>query len=110
MLIGRPGEELQRLKRQRRISRYDDGSRQAPGAGVMGLAATSAALRVVVRRPRSGADSARVAAADALRHGAARTITGASGILVTLPLAGACLLTAGSLLSLPCRPTWSTFT
>lgn len=74
-----------------------------------GVVAASAALRIVVRRPRSGADSATVAADDALRRRAARTITGACGIVVTLPLAGACLLTAVALLSLSCRPTWSTF-
>jgi hypothetical protein len=76
---------------------------------VTGLLAASAALRVVVRRPRSGADLATVAADDALRQRAARTITGACGVLVTLPLAGACLLTAVALLSLSCRPTWWTF-
>jgi hypothetical protein len=43
-----------------------------------------------------------------MRQRAARTITGACGILVTLPLAGACLLTAGALLSLSCRPIWWT--
>ncbi len=74
-----------------------------------GLVAASAALRVVVRRPRAGADTATVAADDALRQRAAQTITGACGILVTLPLAGACLLTAVALLSLSCRPTWWTF-
>jgi hypothetical protein len=76
---------------------------------VTGLVAASVALRVVVRRPRSGADTATVAADDALRQRAARTITGACGILVTLPLAGACLLAAVALLSVSCRPLWWTF-
>jgi hypothetical protein len=75
---------------------------------VAGLIAAGAALRVVVRRPRSGADPATVAADDALRHRAAQAITGACGILVALPLAGACLLTATALLSLSCRPAWWT--
>jgi hypothetical protein len=75
---------------------------------VAGLIAAGAALRVVVRRPRAGADPATVAADDALRHRAAQTITGACGILVALPLAGACLFTAGALLSVSCRPAWWT--
>jgi len=75
---------------------------------VAGLIAAGAALRVVVRRPRAGADPATVAADDAMRHRAAQTITGACGILVGLPLAGVCLVTAGALLSLSCRPAWWT--
>src|SRR6266566_3522340 len=75
---------------------------------VAGLIAAGAALRVVIRRPRAGADPATVAADDAMRHRAAQTITGACGILVGLPLAGVCLVTAGALLSLSCRPAWWT--
>ncbi len=67
-----------------------------------GLIAGGGALRVVIRRARTGADPETVAADDALRQRAARTITGACGILVALPLAGICLVSAGALLSLSC--------
>jgi hypothetical protein len=77
---------------------------------VAGLIVAGAALRVVVRRPRTGADPAAIAVDDGLRHRAARMITGACGILVALPLAGACLLTASAMWSLSCRPAWWTFT
>jgi hypothetical protein len=75
---------------------------------VTGLVAAGAALRVVARRPRTGADPGAVAADDALRQRAARAITGACGILVAIPLAGTCLVTAGALLSFSCRPAWWT--
>jgi hypothetical protein len=73
-----------------------------------GLIAAAAALRVVVQRPRIGADQAAVMADDALRRRAGQTITAACGILVGLPLAGASLMTAAALLSLSCRPAWLT--
>jgi hypothetical protein len=73
-----------------------------------GLIAGGGALRVVIRRARTGADAAAVAADDALRRRAARTVTGACGILVALPLAGICLVSAGALLSSSCRPAWFT--
>ena len=59
--------------------------------------------------PWPGADAAAVAADDALRRRAARTITSACGILIALPLAGICLVSAGALLSLSCRPAWWTY-
>lgn len=62
-----------------------------------GLIAGGGALRVVIRRARTGADPAAVAADDALRRRAARTVTGACGILVAVPLAGIC------------RPAWWTY-
>jgi hypothetical protein len=74
-----------------------------------GLIGAGGALRVVIRRARSGADPALVAADDALRHRAARAITGACGILVALPLAGTCLVSAGALLSFSCQPAWWTY-
>ena len=46
---------------------------------------------------------------DALRRRAARTITSACGILVAVPLAGICLVSAGAVLSLSCRPAWWTY-
>src|SRR5215469_3190455 len=73
-----------------------------------GLVAAAASLRFVVRRPRAGADSAAVAADEALRKRASETITSACGILVAIPLAGCCLVTGVSLLLLSCRPTWLT--
>ena len=76
---------------------------------VTGLIAAGAALRVVIRRARTGADQGAVAADDTLRQRSARTITGACGILVALPLAGTCLVSAGALLSFSCRPAWWTW-
>jgi hypothetical protein len=73
-----------------------------------GLIAAGAALRIVARRPRTGADPRAVMADDAMRQRAARAITGACGILVAVPLAGTCLVTAAALLSFPCRPAWWT--
>lgn len=73
-----------------------------------GLIAAGAALRIVARRPRTGADPRAVMADDAMRQRAARAITGACGILVAVPLAGTCLVTAGALLSFSCRPAWWT--
>jgi hypothetical protein len=75
----------------------------------VGLIAGGGALRVVIRRARTGADAGAVAADDALRRRAARTITGACGILVALPLAGVCLVSAGALLSISCHPAWWTY-
>jgi hypothetical protein len=74
-----------------------------------GLIAAGCALRVVIRRARTGADPAVLAADDALRQRAARAITGACGILVALPLAGTCLVSAGALLSFSCHPAWWTY-
>ncbi len=74
-----------------------------------GLIAAGSALRAVIRRARTGADPDTVAADDALRQRAARTITSACGILVTVPLAGTCLVSAGALLSFSCRPAWWTY-
>jgi hypothetical protein len=75
----------------------------------VGLIGAGGALRVVIRRARTGADTDVVAADDALRQRAARTITGACGIVVALPLAGACLVSAGALLSFSCQPAWWTY-
>jgi hypothetical protein len=74
-----------------------------------GLIAAGAALRVVIRRPRTSADPDMVAADDAVRQRAAWMITGACGILVAVPLAGACLVSAGALLSFSCHPAWWTY-
>lgn len=75
----------------------------------VGLIAGGGALRVVIRRARTGAAADEVAADDTLRARAARTITGGCGILVAVPLAGICLVSAGAMLSISCRPAWWTF-
>ena len=74
-----------------------------------GLIVAGVALRVVIRRARTGADPDGVAADDALRQRAAWTITGACGILTALPLAGVCLVSAAALLSFSCHPAWWTY-
>lgn len=76
---------------------------------IAGLIAAAAALHAVIGRARTSADPGAVAADDAVRQRAAWTITGACGVLVTLPLAGICLVSAGALLSVPCRPAWWTY-
>ena len=73
-----------------------------------GLVTAGGALRAVVDRARTGTDPATVAADDALRRRAAWTVTGACGILVAVPLAGLCAVSAGAVLSLFCRPAWLT--
>ena len=73
-----------------------------------GLVLAGGALRAVVGRARTGTDPDAVAADDALRRRAAWTVTGACGILVAVPLAGLCIVSAGAVLSLFCRPAWLT--
>lgn len=75
----------------------------------IGLIGGGGALRVVIRRARTGAAADEVAADDTLRARAARTITGGCGILVAVPLAGICLVSAGAMLTISCRPVWWTF-
>jgi hypothetical protein len=71
-----------------------------------GLTAAGIALRQVARRPRPG-DPADVAAIDdQLRRRAARTIVGACGVLVTVPLIAVSLATAQGFLAIGCRPGW----
>jgi hypothetical protein len=59
---------------------------------------------LAVRR-RSGSTSD-LAVDDALRRRSARVVTGAVGVLVTIPLAGVCLTAAGVLLRPSCAPMW----
>ncbi len=73
-----------------------------------GLTAAVIALRQVVRRPRPGDPATLAAADDRLRRRAARTITGACGVLVTIPLIGLSLVTAGGLHGISCGPAWWT--
>jgi hypothetical protein len=75
---------------------------------LVGLMASAVGLRQVVRRPRPG-DPADVAAADdELRRQAARTVIGACGVLVSVPLIAVSLVTAGAFLGIACRPGWWT--
>jgi hypothetical protein len=112
--LGRPGRVLLlscRAGWQQTQGPWPGSFYSVPLAAVVagGLIVGSGALRAVIRRARTGADAAAVAADDALRRRAARTITGACGILIALPLAGICLVSAGALLSLSCRPAWWTY-
>ncbi|MEV0155968.1 hypothetical protein AB0H57_19805 [Micromonospora sp. NPDC050686] len=75
------------------------------GAGAV-LAAL--ALRRVVGRPRPVDDAGDLVRDDAERRRSARAVTGAGGLLVTLPLIGVSLTTASALLANPCRPLWWT--
>jgi hypothetical protein len=61
---------------------------------VIGLLMTAVALRVIARRPRSGHPDD-----DARRDRSARTVTGATGILLAIPLAGVSLTAGGALLA-----------
>jgi len=71
-----------------------------------GLTAAAVALRQVVRRPRPGDPAHLTAADDQLRRRAARTVIGACGVLVTVPLIGVSYVTAVGLLAFSCRPAW----
>src|SRR5205814_813319 len=74
---------------------------------LVGLLMAYIAVRIIVRRPRSGSTSD-LAVDDALRERAARVVTGAVGVLIAIPLAGVSLTAAGGLLGIPCAPTWWT--
>jgi hypothetical protein len=110
--LGRPGRSL---VRQCTPDTYEShgpwpGSFYAGQLAVVvlaGLLMAYLALHAVVRRPRSGS-AGDLAGDDALRRRAARTVTGAAGILVALPLAGVSLTAAGGLLGISCAPTWWT--
>ncbi|MBY8872303.1 hypothetical protein K7640_10675 [Micromonospora sp. PLK6-60] len=75
------------------------------GAGVV-LAVL--ALRRVVGRPRPLDAAGELVRDDAERRRSGRAVTGACGLLVTLPLIGVSLTTAAALLANPCRPLWWT--
>lgn len=72
---------------------------------VTGLVIAAYALHRVARRPDQGEDSL---VDDSLRAEAARSVTAAFGLLVSVPLAGVLLLTANGLLGITCRPAWWT--
>jgi hypothetical protein len=75
---------------------------------LVGLTAAAIALLQVVRRPRPGDPADLRAVDDQLRRRAARAITGACGVLVTVPLIGVSLVTAEGFVAIACRPTWWT--
>lgn len=72
----------------------------------LGLAAAILTLHRIVRRPRPGDPDLVAAADDALRRGSARAVVGACGVLLTIPLIGVSLVTAGALHGISCRPAW----
>jgi hypothetical protein len=76
---------------------------------LLGLLMAYVAVRTIVGRPRFGSTSD-LAIDDALRRRAARTVTGAVGVLIAIPLAGVSLTAAGGLLGISCAPTWWTIT
>lgn len=75
---------------------------------VVGIAGAALTVRQIVRRPRPGDAGALAAADDMLRSRAARTVTGACGVFVTVPLIASSLITAAGLLGISCRPNWWT--
>ncbi|SHN14957.1 hypothetical protein [Cryptosporangium aurantiacum] len=74
-------------------------------AVAVGLLLAYVALCTIVRRPRPDR-STDASVDDALRERAARTVTGAVGILLAVPLAGVSLTAANSLLLFSCGPKW----
>ncbi|MFC0007358.1 hypothetical protein [Micromonospora siamensis] len=81
-----------------------------PLAVVLGVGVLLAglALRRVVGRPRPVDDAGDLVRDDAERRRAGYAVTGACGLLVTVPLIGVSLTTSAGLLASPCRPLWWT--
>jgi hypothetical protein len=109
--LGRRGRELIRACN----ALYSEG--HSPWAGLfyslplallvlVGLGIAAAALHRIVQRPRLDDQPGRTSEDDALRRRAADAVTGACGVLVSVPLAEVCLVTAGGLLGISCRPFW----
>lgn len=107
--LGRPGRSLSRQ------CTSDMFASQGPWPGayytgrlavvvLAGLLMAYVALRVIVRRPRSG-DLDDLAVDDGLRRRAGRTVTGAVGLLVVISLGGVSAVAAGALLGISCPPT-----
>lgn len=76
-----------------------------PLAAILAAAFT---VRVVVMRPRPGDPAVVTIADDLLRRRAGYTVTGAIGVLVSIPLIALSLVTSAALLSISCRPVWWT--
>jgi hypothetical protein len=74
----------------------------------IGVAAAAFTMRQIVRRSRLDDPATLAAADDLLRRRAARTVTGACGVFVTVPLIASSLVTADALLGISCRPGWWT--
>jgi hypothetical protein len=66
------------------------------------------ALWRVAGRPRPQDPSGDLLRDDAIRRRSATKVTGAFGVLVTIPLSGVSLVTASALLSISCAPLWWT--
>lgn len=73
-----------------------------------GLVAAAFTVRAVVMRPRPGDPAVVTIADDLLRRRAGYTVTGAIGVLVSIPLIALSLVTSAALLSISCRPVWWT--
>ncbi|SBT54862.1 hypothetical protein [Micromonospora narathiwatensis] len=74
----------------------------------LGVLIATLALRRLVGRPRPQAPAGALVHDDAERRRSATAVTGACGVLITIPLIGVSLFTATGLLSNPCRPAWWT--
>jgi hypothetical protein len=75
---------------------------------LIGLVVAVLATRAVVRRPRPLADDLSHQADDQLRRASARAIVAASGVLITVPLAGSALVAGTVLTNLSCAPSVAT--
>jgi hypothetical protein len=71
---------------------------------LVGVVAAALALRQIVRRPRPEDPSGQILDDNFLRRRSAYAVTGACGVLVTIPLIGVSLVTATALLNISCRP------
>ncbi|NEA35127.1 hypothetical protein [Streptomyces sp. SID13031] len=77
------------------------------GAAVLaGLLLAAVGLWRVVGRPRPTDGSGELIRDDHARRLTATTITGACGVLITVPLIGASSVAAAALVPMPCAPDW----
>lgn len=74
-------------------------------AVVVGLLLAAVGLWRVVGRPRPTDESGELVHDDQARRLSATALTGACGVLITVPLLGASLVAAAALLPMPCAPT-----
>jgi TRAP-type C4-dicarboxylate transport system permease small subunit len=77
---------------------------------LVGVVTAVLALRQTVRRPRPEDALGQIVSDDVPRRRTANAVTGACGVLVSIPLIGVCLVTAEGLLSISCAPMWWTVT
>jgi hypothetical protein len=72
-------------------------------AVVLGLLLTVIGLRRTAGRPRPVGQAGELVQDDAVRRRSATALTGACGVLITVPLLGASFVTAAQLVLTPCR-------